>query len=323
MKMQTKTLARTFLCLIFCSIFATCAVRAGAEDLAGGKSARLIAELSPPDAAESSPDIVALEKFTPSAKEIADLAGITPVLQDLQREQKAPVTMSPLSLAALNRQQRIIYLHEKLNTLVQAINLQVNSTRGKIDMAIANADETRALLTERRNRMTHRNSQINLVSGGITKIIGYSLALSPLTDIPTNVLEVFDGSVQTSLSGLALRQEKQEAKLEHGMPAILESFLNEAQGKTAFPPNVWSYLNELPATSLRAKSRRLALIGNWQKAGMIEKAHQTQTKRNQTIELLDQRKAMLSDFKSVIEEMHYGLMELNDSIMLTYKADSI
>lgn len=276
------------------------------------------------------------QSFSPVAREMCDLSGVTPVLNDLKNAQQS-VASDPASLA--EKKQRIIYIREKLNSLIQATNLQINSTRGKVDKAIASADESRALLTERRNRLTHRNSQINLLSGGVTKIVGYSLALSPITDIPTNVLEVFDGSVQTSLSTLALRQERQEAKLEHGLPPILDAFLTEKQASVYFPNSVWRYfgdtaaggsqvnsvMDSIPNNTPNTGSRRQRLIADWQRTGVIAKARvnnpEARTKRNITIELLDQRMAMLSDVKSLIEEMHFGLMEVANAVVQSYGSD--
>ncbi|MBX9568256.1 MAG: hypothetical protein K2X77_05140 [Candidatus Obscuribacterales bacterium] len=277
----------------------------------------------------------ARENFSPVAREMCDLSGVTPVLNELKNAQQNAAADSTNSI---EKKQRIVYIREKLNSLIQATNLQINSTRGKVDKAIAAADESRALLTERRNRLTHRNSQINLLSGGVTKIVGYSLALSPITDIPTNVLEVFDGSVQTSLSALALRQERQEAKLEHGLPPILDAFLTEKQASAYFPQSVWRYfgdtapggavnsvMDSAPNNVQATGSRRQRLIADWQRTGVIMKARvnnpEARTKRNITIELLDQRMAMLSDVKSLIEEMHFGLMEVANAVVQSYTSD--
>ncbi|MBX9686141.1 MAG: hypothetical protein K2X27_05535 [Candidatus Obscuribacterales bacterium] len=259
-------------------------------------------------------------ELSASAKEIADLAGITPLLTQLADEQK--IEAGGKSLESVIKRQKLLYLRSKINAIVQAANLQINSTRGKIDAATAQADELRAYITERRNRQTHRNSQVNLLSGGVTKIVGYSIALAGITDVPTNVLEVFDGSVQTSLTGLALRQEKQEAKLEHGMPSILAAFLNERQ--TEYPGTVWQYLNNTEPGSSPAISRRQQLINNWQNTGVMVRARiegQSKAKRNVTIELLDQRLAMLSDVRSAVSEMHYGLMELSNLIVQSFAKD--
>lgn len=264
--------------------------------------------------------------LTVTAREIADLAGITPVLTELIDAQRSQLNTDQPSLASIAHRQKLIYLREKLNALVQAANLQINSTRGKIDAATAQADELRAYITERRNRLTHKTSQVNLLSGGVTKIVGYSIALADLPSIPTNVLEVFDGTVQTSLTGFALRQEKQEAKLEHGMPQILGAFLDERRYDNQFPNSVWQFLNNSAPGSVQAVSRRQALIKTWQTTGVLVRARvdgQVKPKRNVTIELLDQRLAMLSDVRSVVSEMHYGLMEVSDAIMQSFANDPV
>jgi hypothetical protein len=267
--------------------------------------------------------ITGVNSLTPAAHEIADLMGISPLLVQLIAAQK--VQSSDLTLVAVSNRQKLIYLREKINSLVQSANLQINSTRGKVETSVAHAEELRAYITERRNRLTHRNSQINLISGGITKIVGYSIALSPLSDIPTNALEVLDGSVQTALSGLALRQEKQEAALEHGTPPILQSFINATNTSEHYPEHVWKFMSSTELGEPRETSRRQQVIDGWQKSGMLAKEKtvgaQERTKRNVTIELLDQRLAMLSDLKSLISEMHNGLMDLNEAIVDSFEGD--
>jgi hypothetical protein len=261
--------------------------------------------------------------LSPLAKEIADLSGITPILKQIEKEQKT-AAKNDLSLESLAQKQRLIYLRGKLNALIQAINFQVSATHSRMEFAIAQADELRAYITEKRNRITRRNSQINLVSGGITKITGYSMALAPITDIPTNVLEVFDGSVQATLSVLTLREQQKEKKLEHGMPAILDSFLNDKETPNQYAPGVWIYLNHVPPGSITQKTRRQALIENWQKTNILTHSHDTHSQskpKTDTSELLDQRLAMLSDLKSEIAEMNAGLMELSNAVAQSYASD--
>ncbi|MFX6815278.1 hypothetical protein ABTH42_19035, partial [Acinetobacter baumannii] len=81
-----------------------------------------------------------------------------------------------------------------------------------------------------------------------------------------------------------------------------------------FPLSVWRFMNDADPESKQPKSRRLRLIEGWEKSGILGKAKQAsetaRLKRDVTIELLDQRLAMLSDVKSVVSEMHAGLMEL-------------
>jgi hypothetical protein len=265
-----------------------------------------------------------ISNLSPLAKEMAELAGITPILAQLTKEQKA-IQTNELSLLALEQKQRIIYLRGKVNAFMLAISAQINSTHSRIESAMAQADELRAYISEKRNRITRRNSQINLVSGGLTKMSGYSIALGNITAIPTNVLEVFDGAVQSSLSALALREQRKEKKLEHGMPAILHSFLNDKKSSDQYAPGIWIYLNHVPPGSLTNKTRRETLIENWQKTNILPRpsdpSNQSKIKQPATEELLDQRLAMLSDLKSEVSEMNNGLMELSNAVALSYSSD--
>ena len=267
-----------------------------------------------------------VSNLSPAAREISDLAGITLILNQLDSEQKS-VVASELSLQELAKRQKILYLRTKVNALVEAINLQIDAALGRVESTVAQTEELHAYIAEERNRMTHRTNQINLISGGVTKIVGYSIALAPITTIPTNVLEVFDGAVQSGLSAMSLRQQQQEKKMEQGVPPILESFLNNTPKIDQYPPGVSIYMNHVPPGSNTNKSRRQSLIEGWQSTGILARSNQTQvltkTKQSMRMEALDRHLAMLSELKSHISEMHNGLMELSNSIALSYSVDPI
>jgi hypothetical protein len=254
-------------------------------------------------------------RLTIQAAESAELSGVRSVLERLEKQRQLLNSQEPISLETIASRQRFIYLRNKITDRIQAANLQINSARGNIEASIAQIYELRAYITEQRNRITHRNSQINLFSGGFTKIIGYGIALAPVSAIPTNVLEVFDGGVQASLSALALREQKQEQKLEHGAPPILTAFFADKPSEY-YPSMVWRYLNNVPSGGTR--SRRQQLIASWTKSKLLETS---KTKGPVTVQLLDQRLAMLSDIKAVVTQMHNELMQLADAVVLTYDQD--
>jgi hypothetical protein len=275
-----------------------------------------------------------VKNLSPGAREIADIAGITPLLVHLEKTQAYISTLpdsetSETSLKSISAKQKLLYLRLALNTSIQSLNLQINATRGTIEATIAQADGLRAYITEQRNRITHRNTQVNLVSGGITKMVGFGIALAPnITSIPTNVLEVFDGGVQFGLSTLALHEQHREKLLEHGVPTLLESFLeNRTLGQ--FPQSIWTYLSHPPIGGSTTYSRRQLLIKTWQDTGILPKTNrhavkaQTQETQQLTVDLLDQRLAMLYDLKSVVSQMHTELMELSNSILKSYSEDPV
>jgi hypothetical protein len=286
--------------------------------LSAGKAFGEEKQVAVSDAPKAQPANSIVSSLSPEAREIADLADITPVLEQLESLRNSPTT-NELSLNSLARTQKIIYRRGQLNALIQAANLQISATRVKIESATAQAGELRAYITEKRNRITHRNSQVNLISGGLTKIVGYSIALAPITTIPTSILEVFDGGVQATLSALALREQRQETKLEHGMPPILVSFLNNTRDPHSLAPGVWMYMNHPPPRARIRESRREILIAGWEKSGMLhDTPKRSKSKSAESIELLDERLAMLTDLDSTISEMHSGLMELSNAVARSY-----
>ncbi len=267
----------------------------------------------------------ALKALPSDAHDLADIAGLSPVLRQLEAQQKLVANQSGQPTPALiAARQKLIYLRVKLNTIVQSLNLQIDAMRGRLEAAITQERDLRTSIAEERDRMTHRNSQVNLISGGLTKIVGYSIALAPVTLIPTNVLEIFDGSVQTTLSTLSLRQQQQEKRLEHGMPEVLHAFLTNTQSLKYYPFDVWTFMNHQPPANSSGKSRRELLIALWQANGVLPRSNQTraQTERKITIrELLDQHLTMLTDLKSVVSEMHSTVMEITDALAESYASD--
>jgi hypothetical protein len=326
-----KPYLKSFISAFVCSALSLAPIAAGAEPQSSQGASPRSHAIEAPEVVQQRQTIAIAElsdnvakpstlALSPAAREIADLAGITPILQELAVVQASmPQSNEDVSALAVTQRQKLIYLRNKLNFLIEDLNLQVNSTRSKIEAAIAQADDLRAYITEQRTRIQRRNSQINLISGGVTKMVGYGIAMAPISLLTTNVLEVFDGGVQSSLSALALRQQRQEGKLEHGMPPVLTSFLFDTNASINYPKSIWSFLSSPSSPGVHI-SRRQALIARWNKQGIL--IHETQKgKELETSELLDQRMAMLDDVKSVVSEMDNGLMELSDSIMASYAKD--
>ena len=86
----------------------------------------------------------------------------------------------------------------------------------------------------------------------------------------------------------------------------------------------WMYLNHVPPNSSANKTRREQLIDNWQRTGILPNQNHPQSKPKQpiSVDILDQRLAMLSDLKSQVSEMNNGLMELSNAIALSYNNDT-
>lgn len=272
------------------------------------------------------------------AAELAELTGIGKVYDQLKKEQElakhAPA--APKSVEQLQRHLRIIYLHDKLNQYFQTANLEIDSTIAKLNSGMSALGDRKATLSDERARILRRNTFINLISGGLTKIGGYSNALTPGSLIPTNVLEIFDGGVQTSLSASTIKQQRDEKRFSRTTPDMLMAFINgNSQTTPQYPANVWAYLNAKANTNDRT-TRRGTLIERWRASGRLTAGGSTRARKHPSstssgatptkivaFDDLDDTVTMLADIKSVLAGAQISLMELSETLKAIYDDDPV
>ncbi len=300
-----------------------------------------------------------------NANELADMIQIAPLLNKLLKQQQygklqlskskhaelqteaklldSPVSGLPVAesksvteedLAHIINNQRLIYLRTQINACIQTSSLEVASVIGRLNSGLADLADRKAMISDQRARSLRRQSFINLVSGGLTKIGGYSAALTPASLITTNILEIFDGTVQVSLSAFTLKQQREEQKLSKARPAILNAFLTGNNlSAQEFPPSVWTYLNRASERTKNGKTRRQELIDHWNQIGRLTDGTSKLMSRakakgivpgfNENFHLddLDDTVAMMSDLKSVVSGMESAMMELGQIVRDSYKDD--
>lgn len=268
------------------------------------------------------------------AYELAELTGIGKIYSQLRKEQDAAKRspVSAKSIEELQRNLRIIYLHDKLNQYFQTANLEIDSTIAKLNSGMSSLGDRKATLADERARILRRNTFINLISGGLTKIGGYSVALTPASLIPTNVLEVFDGGVQASLSASTIKQQRDEKKFSKTTPEMLLAFVNgNSQSSPQYPASVWNYLNA-KANSNDRVTRRVTLLERWRASGRLTPGGSTARKRPVTkgtgatpkvvaFDDLDDTVTMLADIRAVLAGAQVSLMELSETLKSVYDDD--
>jgi hypothetical protein len=290
------------------------------------------------------------------AEQIAEITGTAKILaevKDLQSQLNggaaASTSTNDSNNASNNEQliQRLIYHRGKLVQYLQTSSFEVNAVKAEVELAIAKIDDARARIVEKRARVLKRNSIINFVSGGVTKMVGYSIALSNV-DLPTNLLEIVDGGIQSSLSGLAVKEQEDEKHFVQSVPTLLTTIIDGTNDQTHdYPAGVWRYLNSrafageaiVTASTLSkggdttgGETRRDKLIAAWSSSGMLGNK---KTARNDaatppgkisqgktfSAQLLEDRAAMLSDLKSVVAQMNNNLMQLSELVKASYQQD--
>ncbi|MBX9692294.1 MAG: hypothetical protein K2Z81_07925 [Cyanobacteria bacterium] len=267
----------------------------------------------------------------PHLTQVGRISGALQVMKEIEKLQREfrSETMPSSDIAVIARRQKLLYLRQKLIQRLESMNLEVNATRGHIEAEMAQVHEMQASMVEKRARALRRTSMINFVSGGITKIVGYAIAIGGI-DQPTNVLEVVDGSIQCSLSGLTMRDLHSESHLVKEMPALLAVLNQSDDSARVYPPQIWTYLNEPSIPG--GKSRRETMVSLWEDRGIFvrrDKAAKLVTGNVKdhislariTPQLLDDRLAMLSELRSVVSQMHNSLMGLSQLCTDSYKND--
>lgn len=127
-------------------------------------------------------------------KQIAEISGVDHILLELKAVQ-AELNQSQLPVGDSRRESlinRLIYLRGKLVQYLETSSLEVNASKASVELAMAKVDDARAKIVEHRARVLKRNSIVNFVSGGVTKMVGYSIALADI-NLPTNLLEPSGG----------------------------------------------------------------------------------------------------------------------------------
>lgn len=275
-----------------------------------------------------------MSELPPELEQVARITGALDIMRQIEALQNQlrvfnPNTMSPFEF--LSKRQKLIYLRQKLNMTLETANLEVNATRGQVESLMAQVQSQQASMVERRARTLRRNTIINFVSGGLTKIVGYSISLGNY-DFPSNVLEVIDGTVQCGLSATTMKDLHEEGHLVKDTPPLLAALEEEDNSSGNYPSQVWSYLNESSA-SAPGQTRRAVLSGGWEKRGMFTRRDRATSLRSTgrlthhvalariTPQLLDDRLAMLAELRSVVSQMHLTLMKLGQRVKRSYDED--
>lgn len=285
---------------------------------------KAIEVLQPPTTDNLPPVLLQVARFTGALAVMKEVEAVQRDLRDTNQAVTAPILY-------LAKRQKLIYLREKLNTILETSNLEVNATRGQIEGLMSQVQTLQAKMVEKRARTLRRNTIINFVSGGITKLVGYSIALGG-NDTTSNILEIFDGGVQCTLSGTVIKDLHSESHVLGQLPVMLTQLDKADDPNGVYAHQVWNYLNE-SSTGNAGQPRRVQLTKDWESRGFYEHHNKANALRENsnlqghlalariTPQLLDDRLAMLSELRSMVSEMHASLMELCLRVKQSYNED--
>jgi len=223
---------------------------------------------------------------------VARSLGIMDNLQLLQRSGPGQRASSPTVESLALRQ-------DTIESILQSA-LEVRTVAARIDREMANANEVLAYFAERRDRAVRLNTYADLISGGITGILSGSFKVAEMRGVTPDLIDTIVPSLLTHLF-------QQKANAEHD-----------------YPPSVWAYLSSpLPASKTNA-SRLDIVVDRWMKLELClsHGGHRADTtdrakrvaghldSRKITIDVLEDRIAMLSDLRATVVQMDSDLLEM-------------
>jgi hypothetical protein len=258
-------------------------------------------------------------KLSPGAEEIARTIGVVPLIERFYGlpERDRGAGGGVMSLEAMS-------LRQQITESVVGAGLEVDGMITEIDSELAEIGVVRAQLEDRRDRALAIGNLANIVTGGATGVVGTAMQLSDGTTKAGNIIGVAGGAVSTVLSLVGLRQQR-GGKLPLGTtPNMLAKLFGlSPEFHSDYPKEVWTYLNDTPPTEPGDGTRRERLIKQWTDTGRLESgdARKAQHKiesltggasdqRPLTIDLLNDRAAMLADLRAMVGLMKRDLSKL-------------
>jgi hypothetical protein len=228
---------------------------------------------------------------------------------------------------------KIGLLRQEIIEKVLAASLEVDATIAQIDNEIAQSNEVRGYLSDRRDKAVNRANLLSIVSGGALGATSAGLQLPSRENGASSIVGIAGGVLSSSLAISGIRAQKGGTRLfDFSSNMLAELFDRSALGDSRYDPIVWSFLNDVAPTDQDRLTRKERLIQTWitlkrtdppsTSAGKnkIDKVtSQPSDKLRLTIDDLEDRSAMLEDVRAKISFLKRDLAALLLSLPLTTK----
>lgn len=220
---------------------------------------------------------------------------------------------------------------QKMTETLADLGFDVRRCTNVIDREIAKDSSKTAYLTELRDKAIRYNTYADFVAGGLTGIVSGALEMADLTRFASNSVDIFEGAGQSALSYWAFRAEHAGDRSQTPIPNMLAKILNPATEHAGYPPSVWAFLSSTPAGSTTGQTRAEMMLARWQRLNFCfthpgkHKQHKHirmkkiagnhhEEDATMTIDILEDRTAMLQDLRAEITTMDESLAELFDML---------
>lgn len=231
-------------------------------------------------------------------------------LNELVRNQSDPSKITPLRQVIIEK--------------VLAASLEVDATIAQIDNEIAQSNEVRGYLSDKRDSAVNRANLLSIVSGGTLGATSAGLQLPSGENKASSLVGIAAGVLSSTLAISGIRAQKGGTRLFDFSSNMLAELLDRSTlSDGRYDPIVWSFLNDVAPTDEEGLTRKERLIQTWitlkrtdppsTSAGKnkIERVtSQPSDKLPLTIDDLEDRSAMLEDVRAKISFLKRDLAAL-------------
>jgi hypothetical protein len=255
-------------------------------------------------------------------KEEANTSG---VLRTARIIQVLP-EMNQLNESARNESDasKVMRFRQQILEKVVAASLQVDATIAQIDNEIAQSNEIRSYLSDKRDKAVNRANLLSIVSAGTLGATSAGLQLPAGENKASTIVGIAAGLVSSSLAISGIRAQKGGTRIfDFNSNMLAEFFDLPALGDSRYDPIVWSFLNDVAPTDQEGLTRKERLIQTWitlkrtdppstsaGKDKIHRVASQPSDKLPLTIDDLEDRSAMLEDVRAKVSFLKRDLAAL-------------
>jgi hypothetical protein len=231
-------------------------------------------------------------------------------LNELVRSQPDPSKITPLRQVIVEK--------------VLAASLEVDATIAQIDNEIAQSNEVRGYLSDKRDKAVNRANLLSIVSGGTLGATSAGLQLPSGENKASSIVGIAGGLLSSTLAISGIRSQKGGTRLfDFSSNMLAELFDRSTLGDSRYDPIVWNFLNDVAPTDQEGLTRKERLIQTWitlkrtdppstsSGRNKIDRvASQPSDRLSLTIDDLEDRSAMLEDVRAKISFLKRDLAAL-------------
>jgi hypothetical protein len=223
---------------------------------------------------------------------------------------------------------QVMLVRQEILSKVISASLQVDATVAQIDNEIAQSDELRGYLSDKRDKAVNRANLWSVIAGGGLGGASAGLQLPSGQKTASAVVGIAGGALSAGLAISGIRAQRGATRVfDFNSNMLAQLFERPTLEDSQYDPIVWKFLNDVAPTDADKLTRKERLIHTWYSVGRIYPLSTTAGKRKVdhvtsqpsdrsqlTIDDLEDRSAMLQDVRAKISFLKRDLAALLSSL---------